>query len=321
MRVQLEENGLRSLANIGPLPKLRSLFLAFNRLAELSEFDQLSPERACPALQEVTVRNNPLARKHLYRAMLVRKLTTLVSIDGQPITNEERFKTDEMFMGPAMPTEPSNFYFVNSADPRLEKVPIRVQSFTLSGFGLDNQDQERSLFQAQASPVSNSSQRAVAPQGPRFFNYPALPSGVPSGLPSVPPTSVGTPSGQARAAAQNGILAPPHPSAPVTAQNIVPGPLWRPNSLGPGPNLPQKGMSQQKMPVPATGTKSKTGQRDSVVAVAIAPNSQQPMHNPLPLQQPVPARVQTGRSRRRPPTTSAKTGSTNNSTPTTFFQF
>jgi len=35
--LQLEHNGLRTLVNIGPLPKLRGLFLAGNRVVDLAE--------------------------------------------------------------------------------------------------------------------------------------------------------------------------------------------------------------------------------------------------------------------------------------------
>ena len=133
--LQLEENGLRTLANLGPLLKLRSLFLAFNRLSELTELDHILPERACPGLQEITVRNNPLSRRHLYRPTLVRKLPSLTVIDGKEVTFEEREKTEQMFSGADLHQSP--LYYLCS-EPRVEKVPIRIQSLTLTGFGLDN---------------------------------------------------------------------------------------------------------------------------------------------------------------------------------------
>ncbi len=109
--LQLEENGLRSLAGLGALPKLRALFLAFNRLSELGELEHLAPERCSPVLSEVTLRNNPLSRKHLYRAALIRRLSTigpageqqppswLCTIDGKEVSAEERERADAIFAG------------------------------------------------------------------------------------------------------------------------------------------------------------------------------------------------------------------------------
>lgn len=145
--LQLEENGLRSLAGLGSLPKLRALFLAYNRLSELSELDHLSSDRCSPVLQEVTLRNNPLARKHLYRATLIRRVqNTLQSIDGREVTPEEREKSDAIFantasgpngeplIGPAGGMPNGAVYFYADSRPT-DKVPIKVQSFNLAGFG------------------------------------------------------------------------------------------------------------------------------------------------------------------------------------------
>ncbi|CAJ1459085.1 unnamed protein product, partial [Effrenium voratum] len=39
--LRAEDNGLKSLLNLGPLPRLRALYLSVNRIAELSELDRL----------------------------------------------------------------------------------------------------------------------------------------------------------------------------------------------------------------------------------------------------------------------------------------
>ena len=149
--LQLEENGLRSLAGIGTLPKLRALFLAYNRLTELSEFEHIASDRCSAVLQEVTLRNNPLARKHLYRPTLIRRLGASIQvIDGREVTQEEREKAEQIFANSSsvamgsngeplinlapggMPTSGIYFY---SDQPRLpDKVPLKVQSFNIAGF-------------------------------------------------------------------------------------------------------------------------------------------------------------------------------------------
>ena len=54
--LQLEDNGLQTLVNLGALPRLRSLLLAANRLADFSELDLLAREKL-PSLQELTLRS------------------------------------------------------------------------------------------------------------------------------------------------------------------------------------------------------------------------------------------------------------------------
>mmetsp|Transcript_46192 Transcript_46192/g.90974 ORF Transcript_46192/g.90974 Transcript_46192/m.90974 type:complete len:1578 (-) Transcript_46192:107-4840(-) len=135
--LQLEENGLRSLANLGPLLKLRSLFLAYNRLGELNELEHLSPERTCPAVTEITLRNNPLARKHLYRSTLIRKMPALQVIDGREVSIEEKEKIESLFTASEQPFANSPLYYFTDNRGGQDKVPIKLQSFTLAGFGLD----------------------------------------------------------------------------------------------------------------------------------------------------------------------------------------
>jgi Leucine-rich repeat (LRR) protein len=83
----MEENGLRSLSNFRNMQNLQSLYLGFNRVAELTELEKL----ACvPFLLELTLSNNPLARRQLYRPTAIRKLPTLKFVDGREVTMEER---------------------------------------------------------------------------------------------------------------------------------------------------------------------------------------------------------------------------------------
>lgn len=159
--LQLEENGLRSLAHCGPLPKVRSLFLAYNRLSEMSELEYLTPERGCGSVTEITLRNNPLARKQLYRSTLIRKIPSLKIIDGKEIKFEEREKSEALFTAADNNSHyQSNMYFYsnsNVSDPRhhTDKVPIKLQSFTLAGFSLDGPSVSQSPYAHSVHPNHN----------------------------------------------------------------------------------------------------------------------------------------------------------------------
>ena len=58
--LKLDENGLRSLANIEKLERLQAFHGANNRLAEFWEVDRLAE---LTYLMEISVHNNPMCRK------------------------------------------------------------------------------------------------------------------------------------------------------------------------------------------------------------------------------------------------------------------
>eukprot|EP00898_Chlorokybus_atmophyticus_P004184 jgi/Chlat1/4767/Chrsp308S04732 len=61
--LRLEDNGMRTLAHIGVgAPRLRSLHLGGNRIADVVELDHLA---ACTELLELNFANNPIARKQV----------------------------------------------------------------------------------------------------------------------------------------------------------------------------------------------------------------------------------------------------------------
>lgn len=78
--LKLEENGLRSLANIEKLQKLESLFLSGNRLSDFNELDKLCE---LENLVELVLTSNPIIRKNMYRATVIKKLPQLVILDGR----------------------------------------------------------------------------------------------------------------------------------------------------------------------------------------------------------------------------------------------
>jgi hypothetical protein len=141
--LRLEENGLKSLANLGPLPRLQSLHLGSNRITDIADMDKLV---ALPCLLDCTLGNNPIARKQLYRATAIQKLASLRILDNKEITAEERDRVDVLF---AMETRSSSTYLGGAAaahtssqhqhQPSMQaamgKVPIKMSSMNFEGLG------------------------------------------------------------------------------------------------------------------------------------------------------------------------------------------
>ncbi|MEW5304785.1 MAG: hypothetical protein WDW36_007372 [Sanguina aurantia] len=97
--LRLEENGLRSLANLHPLASsLQALHLGGNRITEPADLDKLG---CLTALLELSLAGNPLTRKQTYRALLISKLPRLYSADGQVISHEEREYSEHLFTAQA----------------------------------------------------------------------------------------------------------------------------------------------------------------------------------------------------------------------------
>jgi len=71
MCIRLDDNGLKSLANIEKLEKLQTLFVAGNRIQELFEIEKLAE---LPQLLELTLLQNPVARKPNYRMVVIKRL-------------------------------------------------------------------------------------------------------------------------------------------------------------------------------------------------------------------------------------------------------
>ena len=93
--LRLEENGLRSLTHINKLHKLQSLFLGANRLTDIMECEKL---QELTHLVELLLLGNPLTRKNMYRHNVVKRLPTLMYLDGKEINQEERERVELAFM-------------------------------------------------------------------------------------------------------------------------------------------------------------------------------------------------------------------------------
>ena len=71
------------------------MYLGFNRIADIAELDKLG---SIPFPLEMTLGNNPVARKQLYRPSLIHRFPTLKFVDGKEISIEERERVELLFM-------------------------------------------------------------------------------------------------------------------------------------------------------------------------------------------------------------------------------
>lgn len=83
----MDENGIRSLANIERLPYLKTLTLSANRISEFHELEKLVE---LPHLFELCLNSNPICRKPNYRMAVVKRLMQLVIFDNREVTMDER---------------------------------------------------------------------------------------------------------------------------------------------------------------------------------------------------------------------------------------
>lgn len=80
----LDENFIKSFNNLYLLPRLKHLFIRYNKV---SDFNELEGLQAIPSLIELDLSNNPLSRKYGYRFLLLQKLPGLISLDGQVVSH------------------------------------------------------------------------------------------------------------------------------------------------------------------------------------------------------------------------------------------
>lgn len=91
--LRAEDNGLKSLAHLGPLPRLRGLYLALNRVAELGELEKL---RSLRHILLIDLSANPVARKPMYRTCIIQAAGSVRAIDGKEVTADEREKVEQL---------------------------------------------------------------------------------------------------------------------------------------------------------------------------------------------------------------------------------
>ena len=97
--LRMEEAGLRTLANLAPLKALNHLHLAFNRINDIGELEKLA---GVGFITEITLCNNPIARRQLYRPTIICQIPSICWIDGRDVGEEERERA-ELFLKTEQP--------------------------------------------------------------------------------------------------------------------------------------------------------------------------------------------------------------------------
>jgi len=160
--LRMDDNGLKSLANLGPLPRLRALHLSVNRIAELSELEKL---RNLRHVVVINLAQNPVARKPLYRAHLINAVGSARAIDGREVTDEERERVEQLLQGGSAQPPPGAGVYVFNDQP----TPGQPPSIPLSYVGpsllsnMDGAQQKAAAAAAAAQGLGQDGHRRAEP--------------------------------------------------------------------------------------------------------------------------------------------------------------
>eukprot|EP00931_Biecheleriopsis_adriatica_P065110 TRINITY_DN39743_c0_g1_i1.p1 TRINITY_DN39743_c0_g1~~TRINITY_DN39743_c0_g1_i1.p1 ORF type:complete len:1541 (+),score=395.74 TRINITY_DN39743_c0_g1_i1:64-4686(+) len=158
--LRAEDNGLKSLSNLSPLPRLRALYLSLNRVAELCELDKL---RHLKHLLVIHLSQNPVARKPLYRSQLIGAVSNVRAVDGREVTEEERERVEQM-LAISEGAKAGSVYIFN--DPQPQSVQLSYMAPPSSGVLGAAGDPSKGSAQAATESVG----RATAEPGRRATN-------------------------------------------------------------------------------------------------------------------------------------------------------
>ncbi|KAL4442869.1 hypothetical protein ABPG74_010758 [Tetrahymena malaccensis] len=89
--LKIDDNGLKNFNNIQRLYKLQHLFANSNRINDIPDIEKLSE---LTYLKELELNGNAFSRRPGYRAAVLKKLPTLLYLDGREVTIEERERLD-----------------------------------------------------------------------------------------------------------------------------------------------------------------------------------------------------------------------------------
>lgn len=142
----MEENGLRTLNHIDKLERLQFLFLHSNRIADFWDIERLEN---LSKLMELCLTSNPIYKKPMYRASIIKRLQNLLILDAREITTDEREKIESvMFQDAKAPP------LIHFSQFPISKVPVKLNSVNFDGV-FNN----LKMFQDQPSPgVKNTGQ-------------------------------------------------------------------------------------------------------------------------------------------------------------------
>lgn len=149
--LHMEENRLKELSYFNCLENLQRLYLGSNRIQEVGELENLDNLQS---LIEISVVNNPTARRHLHRPLLVFRLKNLMVIDGIPVTEEERAKAELYFMDqqPAVANQGPADGSLPGIGQYKTQIPVKVTNMQLATSPLWN----GSIFYDDASTQDNA---------------------------------------------------------------------------------------------------------------------------------------------------------------------
>jgi len=89
--LKIDDNGLKNFANIQRLYKLQHLFANSNRINDLPDIEKLAE---LTYLKELELNGNAFSRRPGYRGAVLKKLPTLLYLDGREVSVDERERID-----------------------------------------------------------------------------------------------------------------------------------------------------------------------------------------------------------------------------------
>lgn len=137
--LRMEENGLRTLNHLDKLEKLQFLFLHSNRIADFWDIEKLEN---LPKLMELCLTSNPIYKKPMYRASIIKRLQNLLILDAREISAEERERIESV-MAQDIKAPP----MIHFSQFPTSKVPVKLNSVNFDGV-FNN----LKMFQDQPSP-------------------------------------------------------------------------------------------------------------------------------------------------------------------------
>ena len=91
--LSIRENRIKSLAHFDCLPNLQRLHLSNNRVHEIFEIERMK----LPSLIEITMENTAIAKKQMYRILLMVQFPQIRIIDGGEVCKEEKLRAEVFF--------------------------------------------------------------------------------------------------------------------------------------------------------------------------------------------------------------------------------
>lgn len=155
--LRIEENGLRTLNYIDKLIKLQFLFLHSNRISDFWDIEKLNN---IPKLMELSLTNNPVYKKPMYRLSVIKRVPSLLILDSKEISAEERERIESTMFQDSKVSP-----LIHFAQLPTSKVPVKLNSVNFDGV-FNNVK----VFQEQQTPVAKNPGPSGSSKGNRSSN-------------------------------------------------------------------------------------------------------------------------------------------------------